>query len=157
MIPLLSLAQHPTEQKRKLPPSAPQSEPKRQLLHSAYDEIINDAIKTFGPVLYVCTSNDPKTFTYEFWGRGRDGQLGWIKLFFRIQLNSLTRPTDPRNYVVSFRVYDKQGMIQNIPEMFENQTPPIVSIPCGGGAEEVKSKIVHVLDGWLNFAQRYAA
>jgi hypothetical protein len=155
-LPLLALAAMPTDAKRGLPPEAPQPAPKRQLQRSAYDEIVADAIRTFGPVLYVCNSFEPITFTYEFWGKDRRGVLGWVTLRFTIQLNVLSRPSDPRNYLLSFRVLDRYGLVENIGEMFKNRTPPMVGIPCGGSVADVKGRIVAVVQGWLGFAERYA-
>ena len=155
-LPLLAIAAVPTDQKRELPPEAPLPVPKRQLLRSAYDEIVADAIRTFGPILYVCNSTQPSTFRYEFWGRGRDGRPGWVTLVFKIQLNPLSRPSDPRNFLLNFRVMDRQGLINNISDMFANKSPPMVSVPCGGGPDDVKTRIAAVFHMWLGFAERYA-
>lgn len=155
-LPLLALTV-PINEKRSLPPDAPQPEPKRQMVRSSFDEIIADAIKTFGPVLYVC-SEEPKTYTYNFWGKDRAGARGWVRLFFRISFDFLARDAKPpgkRSQILSFRVYDTYGMLPNIPDLFANSTPPMVTIPCGGSVKEVTSRVKNVLEGWLDFALRY--
>ena len=154
-LPLLALPV-PIDEKRGLPPDAPQPAPKRLMTRTSYDEIIEEAIKKFGPLIYVCSSTEPKTFTYDFWGIDSTGSRGWIKLFFRAQLNSLGNTSEKRSQLLSFRVYDTYGMIQNIPDLFKNNTPPMVAIPCGGSVSEVRSRIVEVIQGWLDFARRYA-
>ena len=44
----------------------------------------------------------------------------------------------------------------NIRDMFSNQSPPMVSVPCGGGPDVVKTRIEEVFHMWLGFAERYA-
>lgn len=153
MLPFIGL--DPTDQKRAAPPDAPQPAAKRQLLRSAYEQIVSDAIFAFGPILYVCSSGDPKVFEFEFWGVNRLGREGWVKLRFVLQFNALTRPSEPRNYLLNFRVFDKHGLVPNITALFANGTPPLVSLPCGGNAEDVKEKIREKMEGWLDFAQMY--
>jgi len=50
---------------------------------------------------------------------------------------------------------DRHGVINNISDMFANKSPPMVSVPCGGGPNDVKTRIAAVFHTWLGFAERY--
>ena len=153
LLPNLNLLD-PRGLKRQASRNAEQNKEKRQFLGHAYDDIIDEAIRKFFPIIFVCDNGIVGTFMFEysFNGKNRHGGPGRITLQFRAQLRPLTHPRAKREFILSVRVLDEQGMINNWQTMYQSGVPATATIECGQNAPAIKERIRELMTGWLDYA-----
>jgi len=139
--------------KRQAPRGGEQSSEKRQYLGNGYDDIIDGATAKFGAAIFVCDNGNfnPIEFKYIFDGKDRYGRHGTITLKFRCQLRPHPKPRAKRDFILTVRVEDADGMINNWNEMHQRGAPAMATIDCGNTAFGVKERIREILTGWLDY------
>ena len=146
---------HPQALKRPLSRGAEVSESKRQFRGQgvSYDDIINEAIESFGLTIFGCVDKKITTTSFEFHYRGKDrnGQPGPITLVFSTE----QRPRQPQRtpaFLLTFRIKDVHGALDLWQRMYKANNPAIVTIECGLQMLDIKEIIRSVIGGWLDFA-----
>ena len=125
--------------------------PKRQFRRSSYEEIIENAVQTFGPVIHSCTDYSIKTYEYTFHGIDSTGSYGWVTLIFQLQLLS----THGKTFRFEFKARDRHGDIETVRSAMDAfRVRKSVHISCSNEVWRIAHEIRVNMSNWLDFAQQ---